>query len=164
MVLSWQTASEQEAEKFIVERSENGSTFSPIGSVAAKPQPNAGSHYSFIDNSPLQGVAYYRLKQSDQRSGVHYSGIIRVDRASLNNLTIRVYPNPAHAQVTVQHRAASGFEKVKVHNLSGYIVAQQAVIKNSRQTSLNLAHLPAGNYLLSIVTENQTVSAPFVIH
>lgn len=163
VVLSWQTASEQEADKFIVERSENGNNFSSIGSVAAKPQPNAGSHYFFVDNAPLQGVAYYRLKQLDQRGGFNYSRIIRIDRASVNKLNIRIYPNPAHDRITVQHQAASGLEKMKVYNLAGGLVMQQPVLKNSQHTSISIAHLPAGNYFVSLVTETLTAIAPFVI-
>ena len=90
--LNWSISSGSDPRMFEVERSINGETFSGIGNVSS---PNSSvKHYSFTDQSPIRGMAYYRLKITD-RSGIStYSETvnIRLAAASVNSNKISVYP------------------------------------------------------------------------
>jgi hypothetical protein len=75
-LLQWQTAQEQNSRDFTIERSADGSGFSPIGSVAAAGNSSSARNYDFTDASPLKGANYYRLKETDLDNKSMYS-IIR---------------------------------------------------------------------------------------
>ena len=65
VVLEWQTASEENTESFILERSVDGrNDFIEIGNVEAKGFSNETQNYKFEDRAPLE-MAYYRLKVMD---------------------------------------------------------------------------------------------------
>jgi hypothetical protein len=92
--LSWATASEKDNDFFSIERSANGRVFYSIGTVQG-----AGDHvgrldYSFSDMSPLQGISYYRLKQTDFDGTYSYSSVVRIILPAGNTEAV-VFPNPA---------------------------------------------------------------------
>lgn len=76
--LNWSTASEQNNDYFSIERSEDGLSFDAIGKVAGFGNSSAKVDYTFIDENPLNGTSYYRLKQVDFDGKVEYSSIISV--------------------------------------------------------------------------------------
>ena len=70
-LVSWETASEVNVGYFNVQRSTDGNEFSTIGEVKAK---GAGS-YSYLDNTNLTGIVYYRLEIVDKDGRKSYSEI-----------------------------------------------------------------------------------------
>jgi len=76
--LGWETAAEENAQSFSVERSRDAQSFEPIGTVAAKGFSETGQLYNFTDATPLAGNNYYRLRQTDRNGAVEYSKVIVV--------------------------------------------------------------------------------------
>ena len=72
-LLQWQTAQEQNSRDYTIERSSNGSSYLPIGSVAAAGYSSAPRNYDFTDATPLKGANYYRLKETDLDNRSMYS-------------------------------------------------------------------------------------------
>lgn len=73
----WQTASEQNAAFFSVERSEDATSFTEIARLSASaPQ---GRKYVAKDESPLKGKAHYRLKMVNKDGTFTYSDVKSVE-------------------------------------------------------------------------------------
>ena len=53
--LNWRTSLEQSADKFEIERSEDGRIFAKIGEVKAEGNATLGNAYSFTDHQPVKG-------------------------------------------------------------------------------------------------------------
>jgi hypothetical protein len=74
--LEWSTGQESNLNKFIVERSADGTAFIPVGQVNAK---GSYSQYDYTDSSPLdvnmEKTFYYRLKILDNDGTFSYSEI-----------------------------------------------------------------------------------------
>ena len=99
-----------------------------------------------------------------------YSFIYHIDSstttgiANTNNVIIRdrikMYPNPATTQVTVDD-FLSQLKSVSMYNMQGALVATKAAASSSSLTKLelNVSHLPAGVYLVRAVTEDGEVSS-----
>lgn len=90
--LSWATLNEQNSEYFQVQRSADGNRFTTIGQLAAAGNSSTLRDYAFTDASPLEGTAYYRLRQTDIDGQVHFSNTVEV---SLRGGRIDIFPNPA---------------------------------------------------------------------
>ncbi len=93
VVLNWITASETDHASFGIERSSNGREFVLLGQLAGQGTTTEPSEYSFNDNNPLIGKAFYRLKEIDINGGVTYSPTIEVSFEGLNT-DMSFYPNP----------------------------------------------------------------------
>lgn len=92
--LSWATALEINSSHFNVERSTDLKEFATIGKLTSAGDSRQLINYSFLDEAPLPGVNYYRLKQVDKDGTSDYSKIIAVSpQAEATQFVI--YPNPS---------------------------------------------------------------------
>lgn len=91
----WKTATEINNDYFIVEKSRDGINFETLEVVGGKGNFSGLSEYALEDNSPYNGINYYRLKQVDFDGTVSYS---KVSTAYFNNkgsdVDFRIFPNP----------------------------------------------------------------------
>ena len=98
--LHWQTATETNNHHFDIERSTGGRSFEKIGTLAGAGNSSTGENYSFIDNRPISGTNYYRLKQTDTDGRFDYSKVISVKHTTGKRFS--VYPNPVSNQLIIE--------------------------------------------------------------
>ena len=159
VLLTWSTAQEQNSKNFEIERSSDGRRFSRIGSVIAAGNSNAISRYSYIDDMPLKGLNYYRLKQIDLDGKFAYSEVAQVNFDGGERLF--VFPNPAADQLTVQLPANSRFTSVHIIDISGKLVLQKQLASGSSTLKLNIRSLSPGSYVLQLRGE-KTIQQKFL--
>ena len=157
--LDWRTASETNNSHFEIERSYNGKLFETIGRVEGKGTTETESNYLFFDSKPLVGISYYRLKQIDSdkqvdgkivKGDASYSRIVAVVREADKFLMIS--PNPVTDVAEIVLNAP-----VKISNWTLFDVQGRAVRPAQKGSKINLSGLSAGEYIVSIVTENGDV-------
>lgn len=141
--LAWTTATETDSDYYAVERSTNGRDFSIIGRVNAAGTSLQTSTYRFTDREAVVGDNIYRLRQVDLNGRVHFSEIRQV-RFTGGAAPILAWPNPAVEQLNLSGEL-TGF--ARIFRVDGTLVRQQ---KLQQATSLRVAGLPAGYYLLRV--------------
>jgi hypothetical protein len=137
-VLQWLTASEKNAQAFIVEKSTNGKDFTGIGTVAAKNKSEASS-YTFDDNDLNKGINYYRLKMVDLDGTFVYSKVVSV--ASKAPSKVKIYPSVSNGNLTVE-----GAKSFDIVNLLGQVVFSET--DAIHHSSFTLHHLNSGIYVV----------------
>lgn len=95
--LNWATATEINSSHFNVERSTDLKDFTTIGKITSEGDSRKRIEYSFLDEAPLPGVNYYRLKQVDKDGTSELSKIIAVNPDTEGSKFV-VYPNPSDGQ------------------------------------------------------------------
>ncbi len=80
VILQWRTEQEINTDKFIVEKSSDGQTFSSIATTNAQGNSNNQKDYSIADKNPTTKgeFIYYRLKMIDKDGTYKYSAIVKV--------------------------------------------------------------------------------------
>lgn len=91
--LDWTTASELNNDFFTIERASDIEKFEEVTTVKGQGTTNSKTDYSAVDESPLPGVSYYRLKQTDFDGKFTYSDVRKVEVSEIKT-NFRVYPNP----------------------------------------------------------------------
>ncbi|MFC2111583.1 C25 family cysteine peptidase, partial [Bacteroidota bacterium] len=86
--LNWVTASEVNNNSFSIERSIDAETFIEINNVPGAGTSNSIVEYNAIDVFPFDGIAYYRLKQTDYNGNSDYSKTITVNSSQSDELKI----------------------------------------------------------------------------
>ncbi|MCI1754175.1 MAG: hypothetical protein LKM36_15335 [Flavobacteriales bacterium] len=76
--LAWATASEKDNDHFNVERSADALDFAPISEVAGAGNSQSVLHYTDVDKTPLPGLSYYRLRQTDFNGATSLSQAVPV--------------------------------------------------------------------------------------
>jgi len=159
-----EAATEENSSHFIIERSSNGRTFTAIGNVSANGNTSAEQHYNYIDNAPLKGISYYRLKMVDKDGKSAYSSIVTVT-VNYNSSLLTIYPNPVMGEATL----AISSDKIQkatynVYDQGGKLVISNNITLNNGINSLNLpvSDLPAGIYIIKLKTESASKQSQFV--
>jgi len=98
VLLNWVTASEVNNNFYTVERSSDAIDFNEIGIVKAN-NTMYKSTYNLWDNSPIKGINYYRLKQTDFDGSFTYSQIVGVEFN--NDIRVVLHPNPIKKNETL---------------------------------------------------------------
>jgi hypothetical protein len=155
VALSWKTLTEINSNRFDIERSTDGINFTKIGEKAAAGYSNSDVNYSYADAGMNVSVYYYRLKLVDLDGKVSYSNIAAVRKSSIK--TIKVFPNPAVENLSVEFSNAKGSYTVTLLNQAGQEVQNiKADISNTVQyVKINRNNVAAGMYYVR-VKENNT--------
>ena len=161
--LSWQTASEQNTDFFIVQRREENGTYTDIGFIKAAGNSSTVSSYVFYDENPLPGNNYYRLKQVDLDGAYNYSVIRNVNFERVADVFL--YPNPASNQLNVFFTGNIALQKVSILELTGKSVYEAIQDPNEvvQNLQVDLQSLSAGTYFLTLNTTEGLISKKFVV-
>jgi hypothetical protein len=157
--LAWATASELNNVGFTVERSVDGQAFGPIGTVPGAGTSNTRHTYSLVDTQLPYGatVLYYRLRQLDENGTVTYTPVrvVRLTKAGAV-AQLQAYPNPAREAVHVKLLGSASSAPLELYDATGRLV--RTLPAPSPETTLPLAGLPAGLYVLRCGTLSQRLT------
>ena len=154
VVLEWTTMSEKENDYFEIERSIDGINFVTIGFVQGAGNSTEKLAYSFADNAPEQGIAYYRLSQVDYDGTRSFADKV-ISLSYINgNIRLVVVPNPTRGMFKVSITGVIG-GSAKLMTQSGKTV-KIIDIHNSAE-SINISDLPSGIYILQYQTGENVV-------
>jgi len=148
--VTWTTSTETNNNYFTVERSEDGQIFTELTKVNSKADhgnSNAPLNYQTIDAKPLNGVSYYRLKQTDYNNNFKYFNVVSVDFSKKSFLTI--FPNPTSSNIYVNASTDYQNASVKVTDALGREVLQQ-ILTSIDNSLLNITNLVSGMYYVII--------------
>ncbi|MBI2269961.1 MAG: T9SS type A sorting domain-containing protein [Bacteroidetes bacterium] len=145
--LMWETASEINNDYFIVERSKDTRRWEYVEKIKGAGNSSELISYTSIDEIPLAGVSYYRLKQTDFDGNYTYSSISSVTTETKLSTPFSLYPNPTNDRVTVQADKME-MEYVKIFELSGKDVTSlvDISVEGESKAVINLSKLEPGVY------------------
>jgi len=118
--VSWKTASETNNDFFTIERSTDGTSFEALSTLNGAGNSNTTLEYSFKDVDPINGVSFYRIKQTDFDGRFDYSEI-KVVRFAPEETGFSVFPNPVKTGESIQFVPLNSNDNytVAVYSLSG---------------------------------------------
>jgi Secretion system C-terminal sorting domain len=146
--ISWSTATEQNSDRFDVERSDNGVDWYKIGAVAAAGNSNANRTYQYLDLKG--GSAYYRLRQVDLDGRFMTTNVKRTACKS-GELDVVIYPVPAKDNLTVVIKSDKAIKTdLRIVDMAGKVVRIIPTQINSGNNTINLnvSQLASGQYIL----------------
>ncbi|MDP4284860.1 MAG: SBBP repeat-containing protein [Bacteroidota bacterium] len=164
-ILNWKTENEINTDRFIVERSTDGISFTAVGSVDALNRSGT-SNYNFTDPnivSLASPVVYYRLLQKDIDGRITYSMIIALSVDNKNILLL--YPNPAINDVNLTITATRPDKiQARIIDNAGRIVHQQQlnVVAGSMVIAIDVSKLAKGMYYLELKGESMNERKQFL--
>ncbi|MBX2875866.1 MAG: T9SS type A sorting domain-containing protein [Saprospiraceae bacterium] len=144
--LNWSTEIEINNAYFDIEHSTNGKDFKSIAYIEGAGTSTKALFYDFQHKTPVRGINYYRLKQTDFDESFSYSDIVSVEYNEGYQPTVKVFPNPVIDRFTITHNSEEALSQVQLISVLG----QQLVGRwTQEQTSYNLpSSLAPGQYIL----------------
>ncbi|PWT73109.1 MAG: hypothetical protein C5B59_14315 [Bacteroidetes bacterium] len=157
--LFWQYTHDDNLDSFEVEKSVDGSSFARLGTV----EKNAGSStsYQLMDEHPVNGLNFYRLRIFDNGPGISYSSVIYVNNGKQGIGQATVLPNPVHNQMVVT-TGFSGVDKIfiQVFDATGRLIYSHYL--TNANTTVDATNWPAGWYVILLQGPIQKQTIPFI--
>jgi len=155
IAIEWKVENEINIRKYEIERSVNGADFGSVNSVTVNGFKNNHNSYSWIDDQPIMGNSFYRIKSIDIDGTTKISVMVKVTTGKTGHGTITIYPNPIqdniiNLQFTNQ---ATGLYQLRLINNNGQVVYTGKLLVNSpniSQTIFTNERLVYGIYQLEI--------------
>lgn len=168
-LISWSVENEDEnADKYIVERSVNGNDFKAVETVPALNNGSSNNTYSItqrdIASIANAGLIYYRVKQVDKGGKSVYTSTKNI-RLDAKAFAVKASPNLVRTTTTLTIDLAKDSKLlVSITDANGKQIKniQLQGFKGTNLKELNLDGLAAGNYMLKVNTGDEIKTLPIV--
>lgn len=166
-VLSWQTATEYNVTRFVIQRSKDGTNFSDIAFVNARNTGVQQQQYAYTDQDVFAGMQakfYYRLKTLDKDGKFSLSKIVELSKSG-TNISISISPNPVKNILTINYNSGkmqSGF--IRITDAAGKVLYTSGSIagNSAGQEIINVSRFSKGIYYLQIINGQEKKSVSFI--
>jgi hypothetical protein len=147
--INWTTVQETNNDYFTLQRSDHHqANFLDLAFIEGRKHSESMVDYQYLDENPMPGKNYYRLKQVDVGGAVQYSNVIETHFYP-NRENFLVYPTIAQDNVTVlTDNRGNISSQIFVIDQAGRRWVTQTLGPGNQRTTLNIDHLPKGRYLI----------------
>jgi hypothetical protein len=137
--LVWNTTDESGIANYVIEKSNDGRSFTAIGTIKATNQ----KAYSFSDGSTGDN-SYYRLKMVDINGAFKYSYVVSIK--SKLNANISLSPNPVTNNLMVQHPKFTTESHIQIVSVNGQLLKDVKVASNAVISNIDMSGFTNGLY------------------
>lgn len=148
--LLWRVYNSNDGDYFIVERSLDGQKFETVSALKIT---DTSTGYGVIDNSPINGIDFYRIKFISKTGRIIYSKTMQVTLSA--DVDFKFYPNPVDKLLIIRTS----------HNIDIQVLDALGTLRLSKQLQpglqvINISALEKGSYVLKIADKesNRVVS------
>jgi len=148
--LNWTSDIETDFSNYEVQYSSDGKDFTTIASLPAQ---TTSRNYSFLQNNPPQGKAFYRLRMVDIDGKAEFSKTIAM-KLECGNRQVFVYPNPVTNVLNINiSNSQDNSTRAKLFDANGRLIYSNNMISGTN--TINTASLPKGIYLLQLINTTE---------
>jgi hypothetical protein len=147
--LNWATSFEANSYSYIIERSNDGRSWTTLGNVAASENSTSTVRYTFDDEQELQGAAYYRLIMVDIDGSKSLSKVVYINNKRLANGKIGIFPNPFRSELQITGISATDVNRksIRLYSVAGKEIG--FTISGANAITID-ANAPRGVYVLRV--------------
>lgn len=162
VLIEWATIQEENNAYFTIERSPDGLRYTSIAHLDGAGNSTSLREYSYRDIDPLDGQAFYRLKQTDFGGDFSYSPVVRVVLDLEEKIGITLSPNP----VSMGEKVRIGYQIKENKRVEFAFISANGVILRTEEKTLiaseeyveiSTSGLNRGLHILRMLDEQQRV-------
>lgn len=147
--ISWATAQESNTRDFEIEHSQDGRTFTTVGTIPAAGNSALPRYYKWIHTNPDPGINYYRIRQSDLDHAYSWSKIVSLYYGSGVSKTTAL-PNPVRDRFTILLAQPAEGTILTVYNAAGAAVVKLRLQDGTKQLDIESGGWSAGAYFVEL--------------
>jgi hypothetical protein len=164
--LKWITASETNNSHFTVERSSDVVVFKPVLEKPGAGNSNSVRTYSDVDTNPLEGVSYYRLKQTDFNGEFSYSEWVVVNFIGDEKVSLEtVFADRSTGNVFFRCNSPENQNiNINIFDAAGKMIHSSTQFSSASNWSgsVNVGSLSKGSYIVRVSIAGQMLHGKFV--
>ena len=152
--LTWKAVCIATNEAFNIERSTDNIVFKSLSNITSG-SSRCQQPFDYTDESPINGINYYRIRMTDMNDKTSYSNIIALQNIKSNFEIISLSPNPVTGNGILNiHSTHPQQITIRIIDATGQSISliSKQVTAGSSQVVLKLGNLASGLYTLIINT------------
>lgn len=152
--LSWLTATETNNSHFEIERSIDTKNWQMLAKISGKGTSTTQQNYEYLDQRPIKGQNFYRLKQVDLNGDYEYSNIEIVDIEKETGIIS--WTNPVKDKLYISYEAIQNKDIVfDIYSSDGKLIEHQVfkVVAGQNNLIWDVHHLANGLYWIKNKSE-----------
>jgi hypothetical protein len=163
--LEWQTASEENNDYFLVQRTTNMKDWKEVCHVPGSGTTKEVKNYNCTDSKADeegQNLVYYQLKQIDLNGTYDYSDVIRIrlQAAAYTTSIDKVYPNPTKDRLFIQYNSPeNSLFTLRLLTPEGKVLLNSQFVSSigDQTADIDLTEnvLKPGMYVLEVQSDNE---------
>ena len=165
VLLGWTVMHNEAADRYVIERSTNGTEFTPVTVLMASDKIGSET-YGIYDKTGGSERTFYRLKIYHNNQDFEYSRTLVFQDNKNNDAQLAIINNPATDKLTIRFTAAENQTTgITVYDLTGRKVVNQRIsaFKGSNQVCIPLPSvMKSGIYVAEVITTNQRYTSKFI--
>ncbi len=145
VLLTWEISNEPANVQYTVEHSTGEDDFEAIGNVKG----DFSENYEFVDDAPMFGINYYRLKYIYADGTIDFSDIKQVVMRFDDKQKVNVFPNPTQ-DITRLRLAEPDTEDISIELINGQGITLEKVMLPAGETDVefDLTMYESGHYFI----------------
>lgn len=149
--LSWTTAQEFNDNRFEIQKSLDGSTWTNVTEIMSQGNNSMGAKYAYTDKNVSSSNVYYRIMQIDAFNHFQYSPIKRIVIGETDQAAANIYASSTKS-ITVEFNSEEKSSiRVNVVSLNGQVVARGEYPQSTYSATLNLPSTAKGMYIVQLI-------------
>lgn len=152
--LEWSTLSENDNLGFSIERADNSTIFSSIGWIGSKGNSITGFDYFYLDMEDINGIFYYRLKQTDYNGISTTSPTISIEHFQPISISQRL-------KTLVIEGEISDINLISIYSIDAQHIESYTLSTNKDLISLNLDDIKSGIYIIQFTGLKKSIIKRF---
>jgi GEVED domain/Secretion system C-terminal sorting domain len=164
--LNWKTTEDATVYAYEVEKSIDNINWSGVATVKATGSTGT-FQYEHLDNNPLKGVSYYRIKIIESTGMSRFSPVKKIIFDEFI-ATLAIAPNPASRETKLLIEANEASEVfIRVLTIEGkeLMTKRNAIVSGSNSIELVLpSNIPSGVYMVRATVGNKTIQQKLIIN
>ncbi len=154
IMVAWKIADELNINRFEIERSVDGISFTTAASSPGKGKSTTAVSYSWTDINPAPGNYYYRIKSISNNGVIAYSSVVNIRKVNTKK-GIFVFPNPVKGNTLFlqMNAVAIGSYTVKLFSSSGEWITAKTIYYSGGNSTQSIEFSPtvlSGSYQLEL--------------
>ena len=155
-LLQWTSVKEENFANYELQRSADGQEWHSLTQQAGKGEHELEQHYAYVDERPLRGANYYRLKMNDLDGSFAFSDIRQLSFARVQSDWL-AYPNPFSSYLWLQaSETGEGPIDITLLDVLGRPLQTWSGLEGQPVLQLLIdPDLPTGSYYLQVGSANR---------
>lgn len=164
ILISWQTASEQNSSYFELLKSNDGINWSLLTKVDGKENSTQLINYSYTDTAPFNGTNYYLLKQVDNDGKSSLSNAVNVAFNVQGSQVFNVNYLDGNINVSTMGITISGISTLKISNMNGQVITTRNISLSKEGNKFTIpSFLQPGVYVLTLQSGDNQLYKKIVV-
>ena len=161
VIVNWSTFSEQNSNHFEIERSNDGTNFSTIGTVSASGNSASTKQYSFTDFYPITGNDFYRIKLLADDGNPSFSVIKQIEIKSPAAMKVTVNNSQNNVKIIMPEHTAQS--TLRLLDMQGRILKTVKQTGQEELVMIETSNILSGIYIVELLSQNSHQSKQIFI-